>query len=65
MIQLMYHEDQLHITLDDNGAGFDTDNNYSGMGLQNIRNRVKALQGYLSLSSHAGKGTTYILEIPY
>jgi two-component system NarL family sensor kinase len=65
IIQLLYHTDQLHITIEDNGIGFDITENYSGMGLHNIRNRIELLQGYLNLSAQKDKGTTYTIEIPY
>lgn len=64
-IQLMYHEEQLHISIEDNGSGFDVDNQHTGMGLQNIRSRVHSLNGHLHLSAKEGKGTSYMLEIPY
>ncbi len=64
-IQLMYHQDQLHITIEDNGKGFDTDLAYMGMGLHNIRTRVALLKGLVNLSSAKDQGTTYTLEVPY
>ncbi len=64
-IQLMYHQDQLHITIEDNGKGFDPQKRYAGMGLQNIKSRIDMLKGYLNLSSDKENGTTYTLEIPY
>lgn len=65
IIQLMYHPDQLHINIEDNGRGFDAGNIYPGMGLQNIRSRIALLGGYLNFSSEIELGTTYTLEIPY
>lgn len=66
LIQLLYHTDKLHITIEDNGQGFDTKNiRNSGMGLQNIKSRMESLKGAYSLSSELGNGTTYTLEIPY
>lgn len=65
VIQMMYHEDQLHISIEDNGTGFDIENHHVGMGLQNIRSRIQNLNGHLHLSAKKGKGTSYLLEIPY
>src|SRR5690606_22577807 len=39
-IQLLYHPEQLHISLEDNGRGFDIQVTYAGMGMQNIENRI-------------------------
>lgn len=64
-VQLMYHPDQLHISLEDNGKGFDTQLTYAGMGMQNIRNRIMGMGGVFELSSIPGKGTSYILQVPY
>ncbi len=65
IIQLLYHEDRLHITTEDNGSGFDTGKNYLGLGLGNIERRVRKVGGFITLSSAPGQGTTYLMEIPY
>lgn len=65
LIQLLYHSDKLHITIEDNGRGFNTERTGTGMGLQNIKSRIEALKGFYNLSSEQGSGTTYSLEIPY
>lgn len=55
----------LKITLLDNGKGFD----YSqirnrGMGLQNVKSRIKSHNGEIIITSEIGKGTRYLLDIP-
>lgn len=65
IIQLLYHDDKLHITTEDNGEGFDTKKNYQGLGLSNIIRRIEKIGGYVTLSSTPGKGTLYVMEIPY
>ncbi|PSK93169.1 tetratricopeptide repeat-containing sensor histidine kinase [Taibaiella chishuiensis] len=65
MIQLLYHNDQLHITTEDDGKGFDAQKNYLGMGLNNITRRIEKTGGYITLSAMQGKGTMYSMEIPY
>lgn len=65
MIQLLYHSDQLHITTEDDGKGFDAQKNYLGMGLNNITRRIEKTGGYITLSAMQGKGTMYSMEIPY
>jgi len=65
MIQLLYHDDQLHIATEDNGKGFDTRKSYQGLGLGNIIRRIEKTGGFITLSSTPAKGTLYVMEIPY
>lgn len=65
LIQLLYHTNQLHITTEDDGRGFDPVKSYSGMGLNNIVRRIEKTGGFITLSAGPGKGTMYIMEIPY
>jgi PAS domain S-box-containing protein len=57
----------LSILFTDDGAGFDVAKTLSnpnrGMGLNNIINRVKSLQGSCEFSSKAGQGTVVKMEI--
>lgn len=67
-IQLMQHADRLHITVEDNGVGFDpgqvTVDNGRGMGLGNLGSRTTFWGGELDLASEPGSGTTISIEIP-
>lgn len=54
----------LHITLTDNGVGFDPKTETPGHGLGNLKARAAALHGRLSLRSVLGQGTTIHLDIP-
>ncbi len=53
---------KLSITVEDNGIGFDTDREYDGIGLQNLRYRVQALKGEISIMSAPGRNTTVYIE---
>ncbi len=64
-IQLMFHEEQLNIIVEDNGKGFDTEIASGGMGLHNLHNRAEKLNGHLSIVSQKGSGTTVEFEVPY
>lgn len=60
--------DQLLIAVTDDGCGFDV-NDHPGpaqghFGLDGIRDRVKRLDGKLTLASHPSTGTVATLEIP-
>jgi signal transduction histidine kinase len=61
-IELVVHENKLILTVEDNGTGFDTSRESSGFGLQNLRYRVAALQGNISIISEKNQGTIIHIE---
>ncbi|CAN5611495.1 ATP-binding protein [soil metagenome] len=63
-VQLVQGEGHLHITVEDNGKGFDTADlqNSKGAGWANIQSRVDYLKGKLDLQSNPGKGTGVNIE---
>ncbi|HZV69038.1 MAG TPA: ATP-binding protein [Saprospiraceae bacterium] len=65
-IQLMQHEDTLHIMVEDNGKGFDINQVVSnrGLGLKSIDSRVNYLGGKINFDSSPGQGTIANIEIP-
>ena len=65
-LELAYQKDSLHFRIHDNGKGFDRSAQPKalGIGLINIRERVKGLQGECDLQSAVGQGTTLTLRIP-
>jgi len=63
VVQLMVHEGKLNLTVEDNGKGFDTNEQKGGFGLQNLRYRIDALQGRLSIMSAKGRSTTIHIEL--
>jgi signal transduction histidine kinase len=52
------------LEIDDDGIGVDPDAVGDGMGLTNLRQRVSALGGDLSIVGAPGVGTTLRLTIP-
>ena len=62
MIQLNYREDELFITVEDNGIGFDTTKVSEGIGHKNIKTRVAFLNAQLNVDSST-KGTSYTISI--
>jgi signal transduction histidine kinase len=61
----VYSDDEaLHFELSDDGAGFDTDKTPLGHGFMNMRDRLGALNGRLSVESSPGAGTTIRASIP-
>lgn len=64
-IILKVYEDYISFTIRDNGRGFDTRSAKKGIGLNNIRKRVEALSGKLTLLTAPGEGCMLIAEIPF
>ncbi len=54
----------IQLTITDNGKGFDTTIDSKGIGLQNIKNRVETFYGKCSINSAPGKGCELIVSIP-
>lgn len=56
----------INVTIADNGIGFDVDQQeqFTGIGLKNIRARVEYLNGTLEYNSAPGQGTTVHIWIP-
>ena len=65
-ISLMKSAEGIDITIEDDGIGYDTSSgrNKEGLGLQNIRSRIKYLNGSLEIDSRIGKGTLIVIHIP-
>jgi signal transduction histidine kinase len=57
-------DDRAILEVDDDGRGFDPSAPTTGMGLDNLAERVKSLGGNLSIESVAGEGTTLRASIP-
>lgn len=63
-LQFFAHEKELVLTIEDNGRGFDTSKNASGIGLQNMRVRTESLNGTIEVSSQPGSGTSIMIRVP-
>lgn len=66
LVQLSLHDGNLHITVEDDGAGFDAQAKAAmgTAGLTNIQSRTNYLKGSLDIQSEPGKGTSVFIEIP-
>ncbi|HYC85424.1 MAG TPA: sensor histidine kinase [Chryseosolibacter sp.] len=65
-IQLIGHEGEINVTIEDDGKGFDTSvlHNSSGNGWKNIRSRLNLVKGSVEIDSRPGMtGTTMIIRI--
>src|SRR5207253_6664015 len=65
-LQLIRHENEITVMIEDNGVGFDASkiNDFEGIGLKNIQSRVAYLNGTVNFDSVPGRGTTTTIEIP-
>ena len=66
IIQLNRIEQQVILTVEDNGRGFTPteSNEETHLGLISIKGRVESLNGKFSLESNIGVGTTAIVQVP-
>lgn len=65
IIQLNKVEDEIVISFEDDGIGFDTNNPNPGMGLENIKSRVQYLKGNMQIDSEKDIGTSYLIHVKY
>ena len=62
LIQFNYREDELFITVEDNGIGFDKNTIYKGIGHKNIKTRIDFLNAQLDVDTSPA-GTSYTISI--
>lgn len=63
-VQLLQHNGEVLLTIEDNGKGFDKAEKRTGIGLSNIRRRTLILNGKLNIDSTLGRGTTVSVSVP-
>lgn len=64
VVQLLYYEDHLLVSVEDNGIGIKTEEKNWGIGLKNINSRVEYLKAELSIDTGL-YGTTVMIKVPY
>ncbi|WP_237276048.1 tetratricopeptide repeat-containing sensor histidine kinase [Tenacibaculum ovolyticum] len=66
-VTLAFSKDDQHIIIElkDNGVGFNSKKGKKGIGIKNIKSRVKKLNGSVEFLSELTKGTSLIIKIPY
>ncbi|WP_194776772.1 ATP-binding protein [Pararhodonellum marinum] len=60
-VQISCYGNQIQLTVEDDGIGFDPSIDHEGIGLQNIRSRVDYLEGTLDIHSDE-KGSSFVIE---
>lgn len=62
-VQLINDRKHINLIVEDQGIGFDLSEKSSGVGLSNLRSRIKALGGQLDIDSLKDRGTIISIEI--
>ena len=63
-VDLNYGPNELFITAHDNGIGFMNSEEYSGIGLKNMKTRARLINAHLEINSEENKGTNLTLVYP-
>jgi signal transduction histidine kinase len=63
-LELVTTNTNLHLEIQDNGKGFDLEQNTTGFGLKSMRDRTLALGGTISIKSAPNSGCQIIVDIP-
>lgn len=65
-LNITIFDNDINVLISDNGVGFSKANGSSkkGIGMDNIKSRVEALNGKLNIDSNEYSGTTITIEIP-
>lgn len=62
IVQISQNNNLLQLTIEDDGIGFDKKEITEGLGLRNIENRVRLVNGRVDIISSKGEGTTINIE---
>ncbi len=63
-VKLLAQGQMIHLSIEDNGKGFNKTQNTTGFGLQGMRERAIALGGHLNIHSESGTGCCISVSLP-
>ena len=63
-VQLARNGGNALLSVEDDGIGFDTERDWTGSGLRNMRDRASGLEGTLRITSKSGRGTRLVVTFP-
>lgn len=55
----------LVINVSDDGVGFNVERSKSGIGIKNMKSRVKKIKGHIEIKSNTNQGTSIIIDVPF
>lgn len=64
VIEIGVEHSCIHLTVSDNGVGFDPHKESKGVGLQLVKNRIEELKGRFTLDTAVGKGCKITITFP-
>jgi signal transduction histidine kinase len=64
IIDIYLKDEAICLKIEDNGQGFDTQKDTIGNGMKTMQTRANELEGWLTITSQIGKGTTLLLCFP-
>lgn len=64
LIELIQHKDMISLSIEDDGIGFNLDDNTSGIGIRSMRDRTELLNGKFSIESKISIGTSIFVLFP-
>ncbi len=64
IINFTLQENTIDLLIKDNGCGFSITNIKEGIGLKNIKSRIKKIDGTIKIISKVSKGTVFKISIP-
>ncbi|MBM3832479.1 MAG: hypothetical protein FJ403_04230 [Verrucomicrobia bacterium] len=63
-IRIQTDAGKFHLTVSDNGCGFQTSGTSFGHGVKSLRRRAADLGGEIAITSQPGQGTAIIIAVP-
>jgi signal transduction histidine kinase len=64
-VEIKKRDEDLFLTITDDGKGFDTKKSKKGIGLQNIESRTTECNGTVDIESKKGEGTVITVAVPF
>ena len=64
-IQIFQHGNELVMTIEDDGVGFEQTESQVGLGLKNMQLRIEQVGGQFSISSAVDEGTSIMVSVPF
>jgi signal transduction histidine kinase len=64
-VEIKKRDEDLFLTITDDGKGFDTKKSKKGIGLQNIQSRTTECNGTVDIESKKGEGTVITVAVPF